>query len=86
MSKDETATPSNKCAIDIDRSPAPPWTGLYFACENCGARYQLGAADPCIPLLDAPHKFVAPECWTCGLNNIVSVPFVPSVPSAVEDF
>lgn len=58
--------------------PNPPWTGLYFNCEQCGAHYQLGASDVLKPAdvetrADA-QPWLAPACWTCGHVNVVWTP------------
>jgi hypothetical protein len=85
MSKDETATPTQRINIIDPHLPNPPWTGLYFDCQ-CGARHQLGAADECEPVVadNAPKGFdlwLAPPCWTCERQNIVATPVAGAVPS-----
>jgi hypothetical protein len=72
VSKDETTSPTQRSLIDVDRSPAPPWTGLKFECYNsrCRAVYQLEAGDKCIPT-DREHLYMAPACFDCGVSTVI---------------
>ncbi|MCA1659941.1 MAG: hypothetical protein LC642_05305 [Verrucomicrobiaceae bacterium] len=76
MSKDETATPSQRVNLsDPKTDPNPPWSGLYFVCSKCSAIHQLGASDELKELTRMEfesRKFEAPPCWTCGHVNIVA--------------
>ena len=84
--KNETTSPTPKIRLSDPKTDAnPPWTGTYFVCEQCGAKFQLGAADDCEPA-DVPHAadanfWLAPPCWGnpreeffCGFRNVIRTP------------
>jgi len=58
VSKDETTRPAPRILIGPATEPNPPWTGLYFVCEHCGGKFQLGCADECELITDATPKTV----------------------------
>lgn len=78
MSKDETTQPTQRIAIDVDRSPAPPWTGIKFTCAECSGQFRLEAADKCTPTTSTTPGFSAyktPPCPTpnCGAKAIIVI-------------
>ena len=72
-SSTETTAPTQRMNLGLASGPNPPWTNIYFDCD-CGARYQLGASDECDSVDGTGTAFLAPECWTCGRRNMVTLP------------
>jgi hypothetical protein len=73
MSATETSAPQQKIAIAVDPSPPPPWAGVKFTCEKCGAIFQLQAADKCAVIDPAAAAYFMPACWDCGHVNVVTI-------------
>jgi hypothetical protein len=76
MSASETTAPTPRMRIDVDPTPAPPWTGKKFKCEKCPAEYQLEAGDQCVEqtrMEFESQKFATPACWDCGHVNVIKI-------------
>jgi hypothetical protein len=75
----ETTRPEKRSKIDIDRSPAPPWSGVKYECANakCKIPWQLEAADKCTEIFVDGAKgrtFKTPPCPKCGCVSSVDLP------------
>lgn len=71
MSDRETSRPTPRMSISESKTPAPPWTGVKFKCDKCGAVYQLEAADHCTPRVHG--GYFTPACRNCGRICVIIV-------------
>jgi hypothetical protein len=72
----EPLNSTNRIELAPSDAPPPPWTGVKFTCEQCGAEYQLEAADSCelrLILNDRPKIYTTPPCRDCGRVNVIEL-------------
>jgi hypothetical protein len=76
MTEPLVSTP--RMRIDVDRSPAPPWSGKVFVCDRCLVPAQLEAGDVCVPVSPNGSQYLTPECPTHGCGHVNTIRFAES--------